>query len=145
MEYRGPRVFVDADALIAGSASTSGASHLILRLGELGLIDVMSSAQVRGEVERNLARKVPAALPAFRALAEAACSWVPDPSKVTALRGQADPKDLPILAAAIQAECEWLVTFNTKHFRPTGNAIRVATPGKFVEALRSLLEELANE
>jgi predicted nucleic acid-binding protein len=140
-------VFIDADSLMAGSASTTGASHLILRLGELGVIDVVSSAQVRAEVERNLARKVPAALPAFHALAEAACTWVPQPTprKVAAVRSQADPKDRPILAAAIEAECEWLVTFNTRHFRPQGESIRVATPGEFVEALRALLEDLANE
>jgi predicted nucleic acid-binding protein len=140
-------VFIDADALMAGSASSTGASHLILRLGELGLIDVVSSAQVRAEVERNLARKVPAALPAFQALANAACTWVPQPPprKVAAIRSQADPKDGPILAAAIESGCEWLVTFNTRHFRPKGEAVRVASPGEFVEGLRALLEDLANE
>jgi hypothetical protein len=37
------------------------------------------------------------------------------------------------------------VTFNTRHFRPMGEAVRVATPGDFVEALRGVLEDLANE
>ena len=65
------RVFLDSDVLLAGSASTTGASHLILQLSELGLIDAVASEQVRREVERNLERKLPAALPAFRLLAEA--------------------------------------------------------------------------
>jgi predicted nucleic acid-binding protein len=108
---------------------------------------VVSSDQVRTEVERNLAAKVPAALTAFQALAEAACTWVgqPPPRRVAALRSQADPKDRPTLAAAIEERCEWLVTFNIRHFRPKGEGIRVATPGEFVEALRALLEALANE
>jgi predicted nucleic acid-binding protein len=143
--YKRPTVFIDADVLIGGSASTTGASHLVLRLSELGLTDAVSSAQVRSEVERNLAEKLPAALPAFRLLADAACRWVGDPDKtqLAAVRNQAHAKDIPILAAAVASECEWLLTFNTKDFRPRGDTIRVSTPGDFIQALRGLLEELA--
>ena len=103
MDYRRPRVFIDADVLIAGAASTTGASHLVLRLSELGLIDGIVSAQVVREAERNLERKVPAAIPTFRALLAAACQLVGDPSedRMAALQEQADPKDVPILAAAL--------------------------------------------
>ncbi len=145
MAYRRPVVFIDADALIAGSASTAGASHILLRLSELGLIDGVSSEQVRREAERNLAKKVPGALPAFRLLANAACRWVADPTpeELDAVAGQAHRKDLPILATAVANGCEWLVTFNVKHFRPKGSGIRVAPPGAFIEELRGRLEELA--
>lgn len=145
MEYARPRVFIDSDVLIAGAASTRGASHLVLRLGELGLIDLVSSAQVRAEVERNLATKVPAALPAFQLLADAACRWIDDLDKQqsAAVRGWAHPKDAPILAAAVASGCEWLLTFNTKDFRPRGGLIRVLAPGDFIQALRELLEGLA--
>jgi predicted nucleic acid-binding protein len=144
-EFRRPKVFVDADVLIAGSASTAGASHMILRLGELGLIDATSSAQARSEAERNLARKLPAWLPAFRALADAACEWVDDPSpeQIDAVRGQADPKDQPILASAVAAGCEWLVTFNISDYRPSVGSIRVSQPGEFVQAIREMLERMA--
>jgi predicted nucleic acid-binding protein len=147
MEYGRPRVFIDADAFIAGSASTSGASQMILRLSELGLIEGVSSAQVRSEVERNLERMLPAALPVFRLLADAACRWVEDPvpDELAAVQGQADEKDVPILAAAVAAGCEWLVTFNVKDFYPRSGNIRVVRPGEFIATLRRLLEEMAEQ
>jgi predicted nucleic acid-binding protein len=147
MEYRRPRVFIDADVLIAGAASTTGASHLVLRLSELGLIDGIVSSQVVREAERNLQRKLPAALPAFRALVEAACHPVDDPTEaqIAVLRGQGDPKDIPILAAALRADCDWLLTFNTKDFRPASGQTRVAQPGAFIDSLRRMLEELAEQ
>ncbi|MEX0709606.1 MAG: PIN domain-containing protein [Chloroflexota bacterium] len=141
-----PRVFIDADALFAGSASPTGASHLILQLGELRIIDLFASVQVRIEVERNLAAKLPAALPAFRAIAAAACQPAaePDPVAVQSLRasGEADPSDAAILAAALASGCRWLVTFNTRDYR-AGEALTVATPGEFMRQLREQLLALA--
>ena len=101
---RKPRVFVDADVLFAGAASPGehGASLLILRLGELTLVEVVTSKQVITEAERNLAAKIPDALPLFRLLVERALSVVPNPTpeEVAAHAGLADPKDLPILHVA---------------------------------------------
>ena len=140
-----PRVFLDADAIVAGSASTTGAAHLILQLGEVGVIDVVSSGQAREEVERVLRRKLPAALPAFTLLADAAVRWIANPPQGNLNRysGWADPKDLPILVAAIEEGCASLVTFNKRHFKPEKGSIRVENPGEFIERLRSILEKLA--
>jgi predicted nucleic acid-binding protein len=140
------RVFVDADVLFAGSASTTGASHLVLQLSELGIIRAFTSRQARDEVERNLTRKLPAALPAFRALANAACAPAVEPTSAAIRRlvagGGTDPKDAPILAAAHGTECAWLLTFNVRDFgAPKG--IQVAEPGEFLAALRSRLAALA--
>ena len=137
------RVFLDADVLIAGSASTTGAAHVILQLGELKVIQAISSAQARDEAERNLAAKLPDALAPFRALADAACTWVPDPPprRRAGLRGKAHPKDVPILAAAVEARCAFLVTFNVRDFRP-GDLLAVENPGAFLDRLRSHLEAL---
>jgi predicted nucleic acid-binding protein len=141
------RVFLDADALIAGSASTTGAAHAILQLGELGLIQLISSAQARREVERNLLAKLPAALPAFRLLSQAALTWVEDPTPEEAepFAELAHPKDVPILAAAVRAGCESLVTFNVRDYHPAPGSILVETPGQFLRRLRSLLAELYQE
>jgi predicted nucleic acid-binding protein len=137
------RVFVDSDVLLAGSASTTGASHLILQLSEIGLIDALACEQVRREVERDLERKLSAALPAFRLLAEAAVRWVADPKAEDgdSFRGQADDKDLPILVAAIREECQSLLTFNVRHYKPRG-AIRIERPGDFLGRLREHLAAL---
>ena len=60
------RVFVDSSVLIAASYSASGASREIMRQAIGGQITLLVSDLVLEETERNLARKVPAALPAFR-------------------------------------------------------------------------------
>lgn len=138
------RICLDADALFAGAASTSGASHLILQLGELGIIEVGVPEQASAEAERNLAAKLPAALPAFRALLEACCIGLPMPADAESLAiaksGEADPKDAPILASALVAGCVWLVTFNLRDYRT--DRIRVSNPSDFAEALRGELLQL---
>ncbi len=50
-----PVVFLDADVIFAGAAAPTehGASHVILRLGEITLVDCITSTQVVTEVERN--------------------------------------------------------------------------------------------
>jgi len=141
------RVCIDADALFAGAASVRGASHLILQLGELGIIEVGVPTQARQEAERNLAVKLPAALPALRTILAASCLDLPmTPSAVVdaiAEAGEADPKDAPILAAALAGACAWLVTFNVRDYR--SDRIRVATPGDFVAALRAELVHLGDK
>lgn len=135
------RVCVDADVLFAGSASTSGASHVVLQLGELGIIEVRVAEQARIEAERNLLDKLPAALPAFRTLLDACTAPIsmaaPAAARRLARAHEADAKDAPILAAAIADECHWLLTFNVRDYR-TGR-LRVSQPGPFLEELRALL------
>lgn len=144
IEAEKPSVFLDADVLVAGSFSTTGASHLILRLAELGLIDAVSSAQAREEAERNLRSKLPAGLAGFRALTEAAVRWVSnaDAASVERLRDQAHEKDVPILAAAVQAGCSSIVTHNVRDYAPISGSIRVNTPGDFMRQLRELLAKM---
>ena len=137
------RVFVDADVLFAGSASPSeyGASLLVLRLGELTLIDAVASEQVITEAERNLEAKMPQALPLFRLLVNRSLRVVPDPApeEIAEYSGLADPKDLPILVAALRAGCPWLVTFNLRHYRPGHPKVKVTRPGEFVRRVREVL------
>ena len=144
--HRRPRVFVDADVLFAGAASPSehGASLTILRLAEIGLIDAVASRQVITEAERNLQDKLPHTLPAFRLLVSRCLQVVPDPQPddLAAYGELADPKDLPILVAALREQCSWLVTFNVRHFRPGHPDLNVLPPGDFVLRLRELLAAL---
>lgn len=136
------RVMVDADVLFAGSASSSdrSASTVVLRLSD---IDGVTSEQVMAEAERNLAGKVPAAVSAFRDLAAAGLRVVPDPTadEVLALDGQADPKDLPILVAAVRERCDVLVTFNERDYRPGHADVEVVTPGVLVQRVRRLVAQ----
>jgi len=144
-----PRVFVDADVLFAGAASPNkhSASQVVLRLAEITLIEALTSQQVTVEAERNLAAKLPQALPAFRLLVSRCLCVVPDPHQADLSHhsGLADPKDLPILVAAMREECQWLVTFNVRHFEPGHPAVTVVRPGNFVLHVRELLAHLNPE
>lgn len=135
------RICIDADALFAGAASATGASHVVLQLGELRIIEVGLPEQARIEAERNLTTKLPAALPAFRTVVSACTIPLPMATRAASNRlaraGEADPKDAPILASALAASCRWLITFNLRDYR-TGR-IQVAEPGPFLEELRGLL------
>ena len=58
-------VCVDADVLIAGLLSRTGASHAILIFGEFGLVRLVLPEAAVDEVRRNLAAKLPEAAPLF--------------------------------------------------------------------------------
>lgn len=141
-----PRVFVDADVLFAGSVAPSqfGASLTILRLAEITLIEAIASQQVITEAERNLTAKLPHALPAFRFIVSRSLRVVPDPlpADLAPFAGLADPKDLPILVAALREGCPWLITFNVRNFRPGHPALHVLVPGDLLLRVRVLLTGL---
>jgi hypothetical protein len=134
---------VDADVIFAGAASPTehGASHVVLQMGEITLIDCVSSVQAVKEVERNLADKIPEKLPDFQLLVSRSLHIVgdPQPGDLAVYKGQADPKDLPILVAAIKEGCSHLLTFNVRHFTPTSPKITVQPPSGFLLTVRSML------
>ncbi len=141
-----PRLFIDADVLFSGAAAPAehSASLVILRLAEITLIEAIASEQVIVEAERNLVTKFPAAMPAFHLLVHRCLRVVPSPQQQDLLpyRGLANEKDLPILVAALQNKCEWLVTFNIRHFQPGHPDIRVLRPGEVLLRVRELLSGL---
>jgi len=69
----------------------------------------------------------------------------PDPAagELAAYRGLAHPRDLPILVAALRAECTWLTTFNLDHYRPGHPDVAVVRPGDLVLRVRDRLAHLA--
>lgn len=144
-----PRVYIDTDVLLAAARSSTGASHIVIKLSELTLIEGVISETVRVEAERNLMAKLPHAVPVYRALLNSArLREVPSPS-AEQLRAyhdqadpQADPKDLPHLVAACLADCHYLVTHNTRHYAPRPGTIEVLAPGVFLERLRQQLSRL---
>lgn len=136
-----PRVFIDADVLIAGSASTRGASHIVLQLSELTVIKGLISLQVKGEAERNLQIKLPDALPSFRKLVKSAVEVVADAGveEITPYLSQANANDTPILATACTNRCHYLLTFNVRHYYPKEGMIVILSPGDFLFMLRQQL------
>ena len=146
MEVRRWKVFLDTSALIAGVVSTSGAAREVLRLGEARVIDLVVSRQVLTEGDRNIATKLPTVLGDYRLLLEhLGLQIVEDPSaqEVREAARIIHHKDAPILAAARQAGVDYLVTWNTRHFRTAPvrafGPFAVMTPGEFLRAFRRRL------
>ena len=130
---------------MAGAFSTTGASHLILRLSELTLIEGLISVQIKTEAERNLRYKLPTALSRFQVLVQHALTLVDDPSAqaVNQFVGQAHPEDAAILTAAILNGCQYLVTFNGRHYHPASEIpLAIITPGKLIQQIRKVLSQL---
>lgn len=131
-------VCLDADVLIAGLLSRTGASHAILILGEVGLLTLVLPEAVVDEVRRNLTDKLPETLPLFEEFLRSVPVRVCRPTAQDRERARAlaDPKDLPILAAAIGAGTPLLVTHNVRHFR-SGEGVRIVRPHVLIEEARA--------
>ena len=114
-------------------------------MGEITLIECVVSEQVVTEVERNLAEKLPAKIPELRLLMNRSLRVVSDPNPVDLppFTGQADPKDLPILVAALKQDCSHLLTFNLRHYAPSHQRIIVQRPGDFLAAIRDILAAMS--
>lgn len=149
MKRRSWKVFIDTSALIAGTLSPTGAAHEMLRLCEAGVVKAVMSRQVLVEADRNLSEKLPALLPDYHVFLKHLSPLIVDDSSRLAIE-QAGAiihrNDAPILAAAIEADIDYLVTWNTRHFQK--KAVRdyvqfpILTPGEFLEEFRrALLEE----
>lgn len=145
------RIFVDANVLIAGAGSATGASRAVLILAEIGLFRLVVSRQVLDECERNLRKKLPQALPIFaRMLAVVELELLPEPteSAVTEWALIIEPDDAPILAAAVEGRVDRLLTLNTKDFTPRvaqASGLVIQTPGDFIAGLRSVVTEALGE
>ena len=148
-----PNPFVHSSALFAGVISPSGASRALLLLAEAGVITVTVSDQVVAETERAIARKVPQALPACReALRSTGLRIVrdPEPEEVKA-HGDiiAHQADVPIVVAAMNAETDYLITLNRRHFIDdpsvaARSGLRIGRPGEALAWVREQIERATN-
>jgi len=136
-------VCVDADVLIAGLLSRTGASHAILVLGELGLLRLVLPEAAVAEVRRNLAAKLPEAAPLFEEFLRAVSVQIHRPTAHDRERARqlADAKDVAILATAIGSGARLLVTHNIRHFR-SGEGLRVVRPRTLIEEARAWMGSL---
>lgn len=139
------KIFFDADTLIAGSASQTGASFLLLQLCEIRVLIGLTCRQVVAECRRNLVKKLPQAEPIFDEIVKHALEIKknPTPDEQNTYRHMAHPKDLPILASAIKSGADYLVTLNTKHYFPVReHNLTVLQPGEMLQKIRLMLSHL---
>ena len=149
MEKPGLRVFLDTSALIAGIASSKGAAREVLRLAEIGLIEIFVSRQVIVEADRNMEAKLPEMLNEYRAFIENLSPVLvddPHPREIRKYLSIINSDDAPILAAAVSSGVNYLVTWDTKHFIKKkiqlDSDLKIVTPGEFLRYFREYVEGL---
>jgi predicted nucleic acid-binding protein len=112
------RIFIDSSVLIAASLSSRGAARDLLLAALSGDFEVRVSSLVLDETERNLTRKAPHSLSAFREFRDMLFSDEvidPAPELVSRVEKEVEAKDAPIVGAAIAAAADFLATYDQKH------------------------------
>ncbi|MEM9775966.1 MAG: PIN domain-containing protein [Chloroflexota bacterium] len=140
------RVFADANILIAGAYSSSGASRAVLMMGEIRLFKLVVSTQVLDEAERNIRLKLPHSLPTFAEyLSKIPFEVLQDPSEDESAKWEPiiEAKDAPVLAAAVLAKVDRILSLNTKDFTQDVAdqcGVPIQTPGEFIQDIRNILD-----
>jgi len=142
MERKNLKVFLDSNVIISGLFSDKGAPRVILDLLCLGLPMLTAATGEFNivEIERNLAKKMPDAIPVYKKyLPQLNLDIIPLPSSETIDRlfGLISNKDIPVLASAISSGADFLVTGDKKDFiKLKGQySFRILSPAEFLDAI----------
>ena len=144
MAKKAVRVFLDSNVILSGLLSGKGAPRIILDIlclklpflaGLTGRYNIM-------EIERNLARKMPDALPIYKEyIPEINLTIVPlpKPQEIRRYSGSIADKDIPVLASAVKGRADFLVTGDKKDFaklKAKGNyPFKIVSPAEFVDTI----------
>lgn len=132
------KLFIDSSVLIAAAISPTGSARDLIISSINHKFKIIVSDLVLEETVRNLANKAPIALPALQLFLEVLNPEVVSPSKSLIMKVLRIIvlKDAPIVAGAIFAKADYLVSFDRKHLLQhhkeirTHFKIKVVTPDK---------------
>lgn len=142
------RVFLDSNVIISGLLSDKGAPRIILDLLCLNLphLKGLTGRYNLLEVERNLHRKLPAALPVFHEYfprLNLEITPLPTAEELEPWFGITADKDVPVIVSAIIGKVDFLVRGDHKDFGSLKTnkrlPFRIVTPGEFVDCVVSLV------
>lgn len=125
--------------------SASGMARDLIRLGLQGQVQLIVSPDVLEETIRNLTRKAPEKVEAYQSLLELLqLEITADPAVelVKSVETYVVAKDAPIVAAAIQAAPDYLVTYDRKHLiEPPEvsqqSSLTIVTPAEVVRVIKN--------
>ncbi|MFZ5632313.1 MAG: PIN domain-containing protein [Bacillota bacterium] len=133
------RVFFDSSVLIAGLASPDGGSAVLLAMAEMRLITPVISEMVVTEVIRNIEKKLLRCLPQYHRLFKSLPFEIADPTEdfIISARKLINEKDAIILAAAMNAKIDFLVTLDRHFFTADLQKLpfTVCSPGELLESV----------
>jgi len=136
------RLFLDANVVFAAAISPEGRAQALFTLAEAGYGTLLTSSFAAEEARRNVERKYPSALGRLEDLLNR-CRTVPEgtPTRLAWARDFLPAKDAPILAAAVEAGAELLVTGDRAHFGALhGRTFEGTEVTSLAEGLARLLE-----
>jgi uncharacterized protein len=141
------RVFLDANVLFSAALGVNSGLRGFFNLAGVGVCELISSPFALDEARRNIARKQPeksADLEQLISLMTICGEASPATSAWARSCGLPD-KDAPILAAAVQAAADILVTGDRAHFgilyERIWRGVEVLTPRAALERLVNLADE----
>lgn len=142
MERRTFKVFLDSNIIISGLASEHGAPRLILDVLSLGLPNLrgVTGRCALTEIERDLARQLPAALTVMNESLpklDLEIVFLPFLDELEPFRGTVDDRDLPVVASAALAHADYILTGNknllSRIRRAPGLAFEGCLPADFLD------------
>lgn len=136
------RLFLDANVLFSAARTPEGRAAALVTLAKARRCTLVCSIQAMEEARRNLLLKNPEQLGRFeRIVARVVLCAEGYPQTVAWAQSLGLPeKDAPILAAAVSARADALVTGDRTHFGHLyGKRLRGVRVASFAEGLRLLL------
>ena len=112
------RVFLDANVLFSAARSSGSPLNGFFRLAEAGVCELLASPYTLDEARRNISRKHPAKVAELELLILriSICREAGAEEMLWARSTGLTEKDAPVLAAAVQAKAEILVTGDRTDF-----------------------------
>ncbi|MDQ3012322.1 MAG: type II toxin-antitoxin system VapC family toxin [Acidobacteriota bacterium] len=143
-------VFPDSNVFIEGLVSSYGVSRAILILARLKLFRIQLSPYVEDEVERFLLRRYARNENEGSRLIEDYHLTLKllDPERLPKITSEEirahqslirHQHDVPVLASAVKAQPDWLITANVQHFNAEVAArtgLRIVTPHAFLRQFK---------
>jgi len=142
-----PEIFLDTSVIIAAVMSPTGGARLLFHLAQAGTVKLLVGKGVLEEAEEVMRRKAPKLLGLLAQLLDEAEIEISKPptnaqQKEAQLLLSYSP-DASVLAQAISANPDWLVSHDKEHF--VGNPaldelpFKIGTPGDVIAWLRKYL------
>jgi len=151
MAERAVRVFLDSNIILSGLISDKGAPRIILDILCLNLpfIIGMTGKYNIIEIERNIIKKIPDAMPLYKKYFQKLdLEIVPLPSidEVSKFSGHISDKDVPVIVSAIKGRADILVTGDKKDFEKlkiTGRyPFKILNPTEFLKEIQHEILEI---
>ena len=138
------KLFIDASVFIAASASKEGGSAALSKIYQKVSFTPVTTQAVLNESELNIKAKLgeEALLSFYKLIAQTPLVLQPTPTLTERIKYHdiIHQKDAHVLAAALQGNCDYLITLDRKHFmtdkiQQAKLPIKILTPGDFLKSL----------